>query len=111
MFYLNFSQFFIWFLHTFYLNTHYRFSVSKVEENTLNVLKKRKLDESEEFVPKKKKRKGGPNPLSCKKKKKTSIVSINNEVMEQPTKRKRKKVKVPKHIKVLLDQKSSSNDT
>lgn len=61
--------------------------------------------------PKKKKKKKNPNPLSCKKKKKvknsndgnkkaeTPINSIRNKSIE---KKKRKRIKIPDHVKMAL---------
>ena len=57
--------------------------------------------------PKKKKKKGGPNPLSCKKAKKkenpiTNEKSNVNKVKETGKIRKRKRVKIPSHLKKAL---------
>ncbi|XP_012276297.1 rRNA-processing protein UTP23 homolog [Orussus abietinus] len=51
--------------------------------------------------PKKKKKIKGPNPLSCKKKQKKTLVSLST-IKESGKIRKRKKVKIPAHVKEVL---------
>lgn len=51
-------------------------------------------------VPMKKKKPRNPNPLSCKKKKKPDIAQGNKEKTNEGKVRKRKKNKVPKHLKI-----------
>lgn len=49
---------------------------------------------------KKRRKKGGPNPLSCKKKQKKSVV--NQSSASNGKIRKRKRIKIPAHIKDAL---------
>lgn len=81
--------------------------VSKLEGERISFYKKKEglIQETQESMVRKKKRKGGPNPLSCKKKKsndgKTEI-STNKRSGKVD---KRKRIKVPKHVKELLKTK------
>jgi U3 small nucleolar RNA-associated protein 23 len=73
--------------------------VSKIDKDTLNVLKEKKFGVTEPEEEKTKKRKkGGPNPLSCKKKKKEIKSTVWKESVTT-NKKKRKRLKVPKHVK------------
>ncbi|CAH1955848.1 unnamed protein product [Acanthoscelides obtectus] len=58
----------------------------------------------EEDTPKKKKKKNGPNPLSCKKKMKKGVLDnpIKKKGEPEKEKKKRKKVRIPKHVKEEL---------
>lgn len=70
--------------------------MSKTDKDTLTELKQKKFGISgPEEVKRKRKKKKGPNPLSCKKKKK---VQIGNETIIT-NKKKRKRPKVPKHVR------------
>lgn len=82
--------------------------ISNFETETVQSLKKQcglETDENEKKMRKKKK-KGGPNPLSCKKKAKKTIepAAASGKV------RKRKKVKLPAHLKEILKSDHSTND-
>ncbi|XP_011311139.1 rRNA-processing protein UTP23 homolog [Fopius arisanus] len=48
----------------------------------------------------KKKKKKGPNPLSCKKKQKKSTITVNSKASGKV--RKRRKTKIPSHVKKIL---------
>jgi len=73
--------------------------VSKIDKDTLNDLKEKKFGVTEPEEEKtKKKKKGGPNPLSCKKKKKKKKSTVWKETVTI-NKKKRKRLKVPKHVK------------
>jgi hypothetical protein len=70
--------------------------VSKSDKDTLTDLKEKRfgVTEPEEEKRRRKKKKGGPNPLSCKKKKSAT----KEETVTTKTK-KRKRPKVPKHVR------------
>lgn len=76
--------------------------------NELTELEKQKVEELkkqsgllQELSKPKKRKKKGPNPLSCKKKKK--VVSDSNKAVKSDIlKPKRKKVRIPKHVKEEL---------
>ncbi|XP_046469480.1 rRNA-processing protein UTP23 homolog [Neodiprion pinetum] len=73
------------------------------QAETIALLKKQSslAEESSESMPKKKRKKSGPNPLSCKKRKK--VVPKQTENTNKSGKvRKRKKIKVPQHVKEAL---------
>ncbi|XP_063230029.1 rRNA-processing protein UTP23 homolog [Bacillus rossius redtenbacheri] len=78
-------------------HTQALFGVRQHEEETIKNLKKR-FGLVEEETIKKRKKKRGPNPLSCKKKKKKTVQNV--EKPEQ--KRRRKRIKLPKHVKEVL---------
>lgn len=81
------------------INSNEKFVVSKIDKDTLNVLKEKKFGVTEPEEEKTKKRKkGGPNPLSCKKKKKEIKSTVWKESVTT-NKKKRKRLKVPKHVK------------
>jgi U3 small nucleolar RNA-associated protein 23 len=85
--------------------------VTKLDEQKLKHLKKKEglAVETVEPPPKKKKKIGGPNPLSCKKKKKgTTSGSKNKSTVKNKAieKKKRTRVKIPKHVKELLQSKN-----
>lgn len=72
-----------------------------------SIKKSEGVDEVEEAKPiKKKKKKKQPNPLSCKKKKKkapTSSDSALHSIKEKAiAKKTRKRVKIPTHVKQML---------
>lgn len=83
------------------------------QAETIVLLKKRSgiaVEEAEKSVGKKKRKKKGPNPLSCKKKKKTlnsahqtkDSEDKNGEKTSGGKIGKRKKIKIPKHVKEAL---------
>ncbi|KAF2902260.1 hypothetical protein ILUMI_03923 [Ignelater luminosus] len=81
--------------------------LGEIEKEVIQELKTKHGIVEPENKPKKKKKKGGPNPLSCKKKKKVSGVqtkSINKskDKCEEIHKVRRKKIKIPKHVKEEL---------
>lgn len=92
-------------------NINERVSVLPTEKMVIDKLKEGS-GLANEKVEKPKKRKGpkGPNPLSCKKKKPKLQSSSVNEKSEKSNncKVKRKKVRIPKHVKELLLNKSDS---
>lgn len=76
--------------------------ITEYEQKTLNDLKDKSGIMNEEEIKPKRKKKKGPNPLSCKKKKKTTVENpiINKkETTTDVNKRKRKKVRIPKHVR------------
>lgn len=94
----------------------FRFNLTEHETNVLTNMKSSittKLISSEEFkdYPGIFKRAKGPNPLSCKPKKKRNNDDDNIPKVEIKTKRKRNRVKIPKHVKEELKKinKQSSN--
>lgn len=74
--------------------------LSELEKSTLDELKLKSGIVSNDEKPKKRKKKG-PNPLSCKKKKqKLSEQAISKrEGKPEAEKKKRKRIKIPKHVK------------
>lgn len=66
----------------------------------------------EDDIPKQKKKKRGPNPLSCKKKKKKCSIENPSQISSGKSeihKRKRKKIRIPEHVKQeLIKNKSFS---
>lgn len=82
--------------------------MTNIQEETIKTLKKQSglEEDSKELKPKKKRGKSGPNPLSCKKKKKKENPSIANlkvkKVKEDGKVKKRKRIKLPVHIKEVL---------
>lgn len=93
----------------------FRFNLTEHETNVLTNMKSSittKLISSEEFkdYPGIFKRAKGPNPLSCKPKKKKNN-DDNIPKVENKIKRKRNRVKIPKHVKEELKKinKLSSN--
>ena len=67
---------------------------------TINILKQKSGLQDIDVKPKKKRKKGGPNPLSCKKKKKKTVDQTNAKKSGKV--RKRKKIKIPAHVKEAL---------
>ncbi|XP_067006984.2 rRNA-processing protein UTP23 homolog [Anabrus simplex] len=85
------------------LNSQAKFNLSKLEEKSLTELKVKKLgDMGTEPKKKKFKKKGGPNPLSCKKKKKKPDPLQGTEQGKSSKRRRRKRIKISKHIKEHL---------
>lgn len=80
--------------------------MTDVQEETIKTLMKQSGLETEDALkPKKKLSKGGPNPLSCKKRKKKDDVNSNTngkKVNETGKVRKRKRIKLPAHVKEVL---------
>jgi len=74
---------------------------STQQETIKSLLQTSGLATEEQSKPKKKRKKGGPNPLSVKKKKKPSAV-MQKSANTSGRIRKRKKVKLPTHIKEVL---------
>uniref|UniRef100_A0A336LGU9 rRNA-processing protein UTP23 homolog n=1 Tax=Culicoides sonorensis TaxID=179676 RepID=A0A336LGU9_CULSO len=87
--------------------------VTKDQEDRLNFYKKKEgliEEKSNTVIQKKRKAKGGPNPLSCKKKKKVSNPNIEkSHVRSRIIEKKRKKIKIPKHIKEILSVENKNN--
>ncbi|XP_063993233.1 rRNA-processing protein UTP23 homolog [Diachasmimorpha longicaudata] len=81
------------------LNVHQRETLAELKQSS-------GLATEEETKMKKKKRKGGPNPLSCKKKQKKT--SVNNTKTSGKV-RKRRKAKIPSHVKEMLKTSQNSN--
>lgn len=82
-------------------------TISTIQEKTLKSLKEKSGFQTDETLKiKKKKKRGGPNPLSCLKKKKKSKQSAKPVPTEKASGRvrKRKRVKLPSHIKQTLKQ-------
>lgn len=66
----------------------------KKEENLLEIINER---------PRKRKGPSGPNPLSCKKKKNKPAIQKKSDAPEESNKkRKKKRVRIPRHVKQLL---------
>lgn len=89
-----------------YLFVYFRFNLTEHETNTLTNLKSSittELVSSDELkdYPGIFKRAKGPNPLSCKPKKKKNNED-NVPKVENKTKRKRNRIKIPKHVKEEL---------
>lgn len=76
-----------------------RFEVSEYDNKTLADFKLATFGPQEETRQKKKKKKGGPNPLARKKKQKKPTSS---ESKLTQGKRKRKRIKLAKHVKAEL---------
>ncbi|XP_034937485.1 rRNA-processing protein UTP23 homolog [Chelonus insularis] len=77
-------------------------SLNSVQEETIKTLKEKSgLLPDEPPLRKKKKKRGGPNPLSCKKKQKKTTIS-NESTKNSGKIKKRKRVKIPAHIKEVL---------
>ncbi|XP_012265460.2 rRNA-processing protein UTP23 homolog [Athalia rosae] len=79
------------------------------QSETITLLKKQSglSEESEKPLPKKKRKKSGPNPLSCKKKKRKSVTPAQIEKQKNTGKvKKRKKIKIPQHVKEVLKNQS-----
>ncbi|XP_046675488.1 rRNA-processing protein UTP23 homolog isoform X2 [Homalodisca vitripennis] len=84
--------------------TNQRFGVSQLDSMKLSALKTATFGEETKVTSKKRKMKGGPNPLSCKKKKKSLAGNkepITTENSDKP-RRKRKRIKLAKHVKEYL---------
>ncbi|KAK5646038.1 hypothetical protein RI129_004502 [Pyrocoelia pectoralis] len=80
------------------------------EKKTILVLKEQHGIVEEIKQSKRRKKKGGPNPLSCKKKKKKSEKIQSGKIRKPDTvQKKRKKIKVPKHVKELLNNIQSTD--
>ncbi|RZF41113.1 hypothetical protein LSTR_LSTR002745 [Laodelphax striatellus] len=79
-----------------------RFSVTDIDHENIKKMKEVVFGPQEEKT-KKKKKKGGPNPLSCKKKKKASPYQHSTT---GNGKRKRHRIRIPKHVKELLQSHS-----
>ncbi|KAB0797150.1 hypothetical protein PPYR_08144 [Photinus pyralis] len=79
------------------------------ERETISSLKQQHGITQEPEQSRKRKRKGGPNPLSCKKKKKKPEIQAGKIKKPDPTQKKRKKIKVPKHVKDLLKNVQNKN--
>ncbi|KAH9523509.1 Small subunit processome component [Bulinus truncatus] len=83
-----------------------KLTLSEKQEASIALLKQELHIPDEPGVKKKKKKKGGPNPLSCKKSKKThkNSVGISNGGVKtvKNKRRKKKKIKIPDHIKKEL---------
>jgi U3 small nucleolar RNA-associated protein 23 len=94
----------------FALDLRNKVTMTEIQEETIETLKKRSgLQTDVPVQPKKKHKKKGPNPLSCKKSKKKSSSDTNtriNKVNESGKIRKRKRVKLPAHVKGMLDVKT-----
>lgn len=75
-------------------------SLTETEQQTLEKLKSKYGIAQEEIKPKKKKK--GPNPLSCLKKKKVKVNQNKIVKTDMENKPKRKKVRIPKHVKEEL---------
>lgn len=71
------------------------------EKKLVEVLKERSGLSKEEHEVKRKKKKG-PNPLSCKKKKKATKAETNIKEIGIE-KKKRKRIRIPKHVKELVN--------
>lgn len=83
-------------------------NVSQTEAERLKFLKaKEGLVQDETPRLKRRKKKGGPNPLSCKKKKPKGTNQHQTKVKAGGVEKKRKRIKVPKHVKEIL----SKNET
>ena len=84
--------------HVAHIGMQEKFRVSEDAGKILTTLKKQKLGITEinNEERRKKKKIKGPNPLSCKKKQKKPVVAEKQGVKKS---RKRKRVKVPKHVK------------
>lgn len=77
--------------------------LSETEKLAIDELKKKSGLLKEDVKIHKKKKKKGPNPLSCQKKKKnTSVLQSGVSKKDSPTKAKRKKIRIPKHVKEEL---------
>lgn len=73
---------------------------NNLQVQTIKILKEKSGLAETEIKTKKKRKKGGPNPLSCKKKQKKNL-----EIQPAKTSgkvRKRKRVKLPAHVKEAL---------
>ncbi|KAG8328758.1 hypothetical protein J6590_102285, partial [Homalodisca vitripennis] len=84
------------------------FGVSQLDSMKLSALKTATFGEETKVTSKKRKMKGGPNPLSCKKKKKSLAGNkepITSENSDKP-RRKRKRIKLAKHNKNVVFDKS-----
>lgn len=85
--------------------------VLESEKKALEELKEKHGVLSDEG-PKKKKKKKGPNPLSCKKKKKKTETENSNKNTNREIsgvqKKKRKKIRIPEHVKQELVKNKSS---
>ncbi|XP_076320176.1 rRNA-processing protein UTP23 homolog [Tachypleus tridentatus] len=84
-------------------NTLEKLNASNFQSSVLDKLKKESElgEQKERKSTKKRKKVSGPNPLSCKKKKvKPNAISKTKE--ENLKKRKRKRVKIAKHVKYIL---------
>lgn len=82
-------------------------NVSKLEDQRLKYYKaKEGIVEEDSSATKKKMRKpkGGANPLSCKKKKKKDEGTQSGKV-DKKTNKSRKRIKIPKHVKEILQNK------
>lgn len=75
--------------------------LTQVEKLAIEEMK-RKKGLIEDVKQHKKKKKKGQNPLSCKKKKKTSVSPSGVSKKDSSVKSKRKKVRIPKHVKEEL---------
>lgn len=85
----------------------FRFNLTEHETSVLTSMKSSittELISSEEFkdYPGVFKRAKGPNPLSCKPKKKKIVEDKDVTKVENKIKRKRNRVKIPKHVKEEL---------
>ncbi|KAL3283402.1 hypothetical protein HHI36_006548 [Cryptolaemus montrouzieri] len=81
--------------------------IGLVEKDALERLKSQNGVNDQIDKPKRRKKKG-PNPLSCKKKKKTIVQQTNirkKEGLPEKEKRKRKKIRIPSHVKEELKKK------
>lgn len=82
--------------------------LGEIEKEVIQQLKTKHGIVEPEDRPKKKKKKGGPNPLSCKKKKKkmngvqTNSINKTRNECEGINKLRRKKIKIPSHVKEEL---------
>lgn len=79
-------------------------TVTEVQNATLELLKEKSgISSPVKEIRKRKKKKGGPNPLSClKSKKKSQNTQAKNKPESSGKIKKRKRVKVPSHVKDLL---------
>ncbi|KAF5282800.1 hypothetical protein FQR65_LT02797 [Abscondita terminalis] len=74
------------------------------EKETISLLKAQHGIVETKEMKKKRRKKRGPNPLSCKKKQK-KVSSVKSGRIEKPSdheKRKRKKIRISKHVKEIL---------
>lgn len=90
--------------------------ISSDQRELLDILKEEELDSDQERKEKKelkKKRKGpkGPNPLSCKKKRPTSKPDTTSDTKDKLSHtRKRKRVKIARHVRKLLQGELSQQE-
>lgn len=78
-------------------------AITVLERETIERLREKSgLVKNEDQTPKRKKKKG-PNPLSCKKKKKQKTIHESGKIIKSDhQKDRRKKVRIPQHVKNIL---------